>query len=326
MHAFDSAVYKSTGEALFAGEISTIQLNLGLKCNMSCRHCHLEAGPHRAEMMEDETVDAVLALSSEREGILFDITGGAPELHPRLMEIIKALKDRGHRVQVRTNLTILTNTEHLHLIDFYKANEVNLVASLPCYLETNITAQRGEGAYDASIKALNLLNEAGYGEKLPLNLVFNPGGPFLPPAQSDLENAYRKELFERFGINFTSLLTITNMPIGRFMEELDAVGEAESYKKLLSDSFNPRTLDGLMCRRQICINWDGTIRDCDFNHALSIPTAGMAPKNIREFDWSALEGRKIATGNHCFGCTAGSGSSCAGALDSGEAESIPLAI
>ena len=326
MNSFDHAVKASTGGPLHAGEITTVQLNLGLKCNMSCRHCHLEAGPGREEIMADEVVDGVISLASKRKGLLFDITGGAPELHPRLIELITALKSLGHRVQVRTNLTILTSPDYIHLIKFYSDNDVNLVASLPCYLEANITAQRGEGAYDASISALQSLNDSGYGERLPLNLVYNPGGPFLPPSQSALEEAYKSELFERFGITFTSLLTITNMPIGRFMEELESTGEAASYKKLLVDSFNPRNIDALMCRHQICINWDGALRDCDFNHALSIPTSGDAPKHISEVDWKKIEGRKISTGEHCFGCTAGSGSSCAGALDTGDESLKALAI
>jgi radical SAM/Cys-rich protein len=245
-----------------------------------------------------------------------DLTGGAPELNPHFRRFVGALCHEGHTVQVRTNLTVLQEPGMEEMPEFFRENWVHLVASLPCYLKENVCAQRGERVYEKSIAAIRRLNALGYGfhPDLPLNLVYNPGGPFLPPPQSALEEDYRQELGNRFGITFTRLLTITNMPLGRFQIELDRKNQKQYYLQLLRRSFNPKTMDGLMCRYQISIGWDGTLYDCDFNMALRLPVNHGAPDHIRSFRREDLVKRRIVTGEHCFGCTAGAGSSCGGAL------------
>jgi radical SAM/Cys-rich protein len=259
---------------------------------------------------------AVLELACALPGCLVDLTGGAPELHPDFRRFVSALRGAGQAVQVRTNLTVYDEPGQVDTPEFLASQQVRLVASLPCYLDENVAAQRGNGVYTRSIAALRRLNLLGYGRRaeLPLNLVYNPGGPFLPPAQADLEADYRREMQMRHGIEFNRLLTITNMPIGRFLQDLQARGKAVRYRELLHDSFNPRTLDGLMCRRQICVAWDGTLADCDFNHMLGFGLAPGLPTRIDQLDPATLAGRSIVTGDHCFACTAGSGSSCGGAL------------
>jgi radical SAM/Cys-rich protein len=245
-----------------------------------------------------------------------DLTGGAPELNPHFRRFIEALYRRGLAVQVRTNLTILLEPEMTDLPEWFAERRVQLVASLPCYLEENVRAQRGLGVYEKSIEAVRRLNAAGYGRApgLSLNLVYNPGGPFLPPEQSSLEADYRRELGSRFGIAFTQLLTITNMPMGRFRAELRHQNQEDEYLRLLRDSFNPNTLQGLMCRHQVSVGWDGTLYDCDFNLALGYAVNHGAPDHINRFELSSIERRRIVTGEHCFGCSAGHGSSCGGAL------------
>lgn len=247
---------------------------------------------------------------------LVDLTGGAPELNPYFSRFIKTLRQEGYQVQVRTNLTALREPGMEEMPAFFKEYQIKLVASLPCYLEENVCAQRGKGAYEKSIAAIKRLNALGYGSnpELPLNLVYNPGGPFLPPPQSVLEEDYRRELWGRFGINFTHLLTITNMPLGRFRKELNQQNQERHYRALLRKSFNPLTVEGLMCRHQINIGWEGTLYDCDFNLALELPVNHGAPDHIKSFTLEGLRERRIVTGEHCFGCTAGSGSSCMGAL------------
>jgi len=314
MNTFDKAVAEETGELLRSDSIKTIQVNLGLRCNLSCRHCHLQAGPGRNEMMSWETMEAVLALARCLPDVLVDITGGAPELHPSLVPFIEALSGSGHPVQVRTNLTVLQEPEMASLPAFFKEHRIELVASLPCYLDANVTAQRGAGAFERSIASLRRLNGLGYGRDLPLSLVYNPGGAFLPPLQSALEEAYRRELRERHGVVFTRLLTITNMPLGRFLDDLRHEGKDDTYRDLLREAFNPCTVDGLMCRQQICIGWDGRLFDCDFNQALGLSLGEGLPKHVAELDPDILTNRPIVTGEHCFGCTAGAGSSCGGAL------------
>lgn len=247
---------------------------------------------------------------------LIDITGGAPELNPHLRRFIEAARAQLHQVQVRTNLTVLLEPDLETMPEFFRDNRVRLVASLPCYLEENVRAQRGAGAYEKSIEALHKLNAIGYGidPELTLDLVYNPVGPFLPPDQACLEADYRRELGERFGIKFNRLFTIANMPIGRFFDDLARGNRHVRYMQLLKDSFNPQTLEKLMCRHQIDVDWDGTVYDCDFNLALNLPVGDGAPANIKDFDPQRLIGRRIVTGNHCFGCAAGRGSSCGGAL------------
>ena len=266
--------------------------------------------------MEWPVMEIVLEAAKHSHCGLVDLTGGAPELNPHFKPFIKALRKAGHRVQVRTNLTVLQEPEMKDLPEFLKEHQVQLVASLPCYLEENVCAQRGKGVYEKSIAAIKRLNTLGYGSEdgLSLNLVYNPGGTFLSPPQSVLEEDYRRELGHRFGIAFTHLLTITNMPLGRFRTDLFQKGEETNYLNLLRKSFNPHTVAGLMCRHQISIGWDGRLYDCDFNLALGLPVDHGAPDHIKFFRPADLRGRRIVTGEHCFGCTAGAGSSCQGAL------------
>ena len=316
MNNFDQAVREVLGAGLESAVVQTIQVNLGLLCNLSCRHCHVEASPHRNESMTWQTMQSLLRLTEALPEARVDLTGGAPELNPNFRPLLDALLEQGHQVQVRTNLTVFFEAGQGDTPEFLADRGVHLVASLPCYLDDNVDKQRGGGVYKRSVAALRRLNSLGYGRQpgLPLNLVYNPGGAFLPPDQATLEDAYRRELRERFDVEFTRLLTITNMPMGRFLSDLQRDGQDEDYKHLLEDSFNQSTIDGLMCRHQICIAWDGTLSDCDFNSALGLSLAGNLPRHIDQLDPSALEGRPIVTGEHCFGCTAGCGSSCGGAL------------
>ena len=316
MNNFDQVVRDVLGEPLKSATVQTIQVNLGLLCNLSCRHCHVEASPRRHETMTWETMQGVLRLARALPQARVDLTGGAPELNPHFRRLINALRDQNHAVQVRTNLTVFFEAGQGGTPEFMAERGVHLVASLPCYLDENVNRQRGNGVYKRSIAALRRLNSLGYGreQRLPLNLVYNPAGAFLPPDQATLEDAYRRELRERFGVEFTRLLTITNMPMGRFLNDLQRDGKADDYKHLLEDSFNRSTLEGLMCRHQLCIAWDGSLSDCDFNSILGLSLAGGLPKHIDQLDPAVMTDRAIVTGEHCFGCTAGCGSSCGGAL------------
>ena len=290
-------------------------MNVGLRCNQACAHCHLAASPERTEAMTWPTMERVIEAAAAL-GTLVDLTGGAPELNPHFRRLCAALRERGNEVQVRTNLTVLLEPGMEDLPGFFREEGIRLVASMPCYLEENVRAQRGPGAYERSVEAIRCLNAQGYGLEpdLQLNLVHNPGAPALPPGQAALEEDYRRELGARFGIAFTRLLTITNIPLGRFRDDLRRRELEAGYLRLLRESFNARTVQGLMCRRQISVGWDGTLYDCDFNLALGWPVDHGAPTHISRFDPAALSTRRIVTGSHCFGCTAGCGSSCAGAL------------
>lgn len=316
MNSFDDAVRSVQNHELSSAAVNTIQVNLGFVCNLSCRHCHVEATPMRTETMTWETMLSVLQLARALPEARVDLTGGAPELNPHFRPFVDALREQGHAVQVRTNLTVFFEAGQGDTPEFLAERGVSLVASLPCYLDDNVDTQRGSGVYKRSIAALRRLNALGYGQQaeLPLNLVYNPGGAFLPPDQAALEDAYRRQLKDRFGIIFSRLLTITNMPMGRFLNDLQRDGQAEVYKTLLEDSFNQATLEGLMCRHQICVAWDGTLSDCDFNSILGLSLAEGLPSHIDKLDPKNLQGRPIVTGEHCFGCTAGCGSSCGGAL------------
>jgi radical SAM/Cys-rich protein len=317
MNDFEKRISGKSGDGLISQKIDTLQVNLGLRCNQQCGHCHLEAGPFRKEMMEWPIMELILKADKGSRCRLIDLTGGAPELNPHFRHFVKALCQEGFTVQVRTNLTVLLEPGMEDMPDFFRKHQVQLVASLPCYLEENVCAQRGKGVYEKSIKAIRRLNALGYGvseSMLSLNLVYNPGGAFLPPSQEALEKDYRRELGQRFGITFTRLLTLTNMPLGRYRTQLYQKNQKGPYLKLLQESFNPRTLAGLMCRRQISVGWDGTLYDCDFNLALGLPVNHGAPDHIKNFKPEDLRERRIVTGDHCFGCTAGGGSSCGGAL------------
>jgi radical SAM/Cys-rich protein len=295
-------------------DLQTIQINLGFKCNQTCEHCHVKASPTRTEKMSWATMETILSVTSKLPLVFIDITGGAPELHPHIEKFLRCLVEQHHRVQLRTNLTILLEPQYKHFPKLYKELGVELVASLPCYLEEEVRLQRGKGVFEKSIKALQLLNKIGYGttQKLPITLVFNPLEPVLPPEQKALENDYRKYLLEHYNIQFTRLITLTNMPIGRYLYVLK--DKKPQYMTLLKQSFNSQTLTSLMCRHQINIGWDGTLYDCDFNLAASLPMTSKVPHHIQQFDQSVLSTREIMTADHCFGCTAGHGSSCGGAL------------
>jgi radical SAM/Cys-rich protein len=316
MNRFAQAVSLAQGGVLRAVDVSVVQANLGLRCNLQCRHCHVEAAPGRDEFMAWPVMAAIVRLASALPDCLVDLTGGAPELNPEFRRFVTSLRAAGAAVQVRTNLTVFDEPGQADMPEFLAHHQVSLVASLPCYLEDNVTGQRGSGVYSRSIATLLRLNGLGYGSRdgLPLNLVYNPAGPFLPPEQAVLEADYRRELRTRHGIAFNRLLTITNMPIGRFLQDLQARGQASRYQALLHENFNPQTLAGLMCRRQICIAWDGTLADCDFNLALGLDLAPGLSRQVDQLDLALLRNRPIVTGEHCFACTAGSGSSCGGAL------------
>lgn len=316
MNKFDKKIQDSIGEKLLTKNIHTIQVNITLKCNQECTHCHHKAGPEREEMMKWETMERIIEISKDPSIEIIDITGGAPEEHPDLKRFVKGLRDIGKHVMVRTNLTALMKKENRHLAEFFRDNSIELIASLPCYEVAEVDCVRGDGVFDTSIEGLKLLNSLGYGryDDLKLNLVFNPMADFLPPPQGALLAEYKDILKKDHDIDFTSLFTITNMPIGRFWDDLKEKGKDDQYMKLLVDNFNPTTIDALMCRYQISVGWDGTIYDCDFNQALGLGVVQGIPKKISEIKKSGPETRQINTGNHCFGCTAGAGSSCGGAL------------
>ena len=317
MNDFEAQIQKDCGLSLYTSEIRILQVNTGLRCNMHCAHCHLGCGPQREEVMDRETTEHVIEVAQELRPEIVDITGGAPEIHPHFKGFVSGLREDGHNIKVRTNLTALLEKGLEDMIQFLKDHRVQLVASMPCYLEENVCQQRGEGVYEKSVQVLQQLNSIGYGKdpELPLDLVYNPIGPFLPPNQTQLEGDYKKELKQRFGIQFAKLLTITNMPIGRFWESLKTQRKDQEYMQLLLEGFNCQTVDGLMCRHQICVAWDGLLYDCDFNIALHLPVGFGAPNHIKDLNVDLLSSRKIMTGKHCFGCTAGFGSSCGGALD-----------
>jgi radical SAM/Cys-rich protein len=312
---FDARVREATGAPLHAERISTIQVNIGLTCNLACVHCHVSSSPRRKEQMDRETMGHVLRVARETGASVIDITGGAPEMNPHFREFVSAARAAGLEVMVRTNLTILLEAGYDDLPEFFAAQGVHLVASLPCYTRDNVDRQRGEGVYDESIEAMRRLNAIGYGVRpeLPLDLMYNPGGASLPGEQAALEADYRRELADRFGLSFTRLYTITNMVIGRFATQLKREGKLDGYRHLLESTFNADTIAPLMCRHQIDVDWNGAIYDCDFNLALKLPAGNGRPRSIRDFD-AELHRRRIVTGNHCFGCTAGRGSSCGGSL------------
>ena len=312
MNSFEKKITTHLGkDGLFSDTIDVLQVNVGLKCNQRCLHCHLECSPDRPEMMDWSVMEMILKAVETSRCRLVDITGGAPELNPFLKRFVKVLADRGCSVQMRTNLTVLQEPDLVDLPVFFKEHRIQLIASLPCYTQENVCAQRGQGVFEPSIEAIRHLNSLGYGraDSLPLDLVYNPGGPFLPAPQLSLEKDYRQELAKRFGITFTRLRTITNMPLGRFRKELTRQGKIRSYMQLLRESFNPDTVPGLMCRRQVSVGWDGTLYDCDFNLAIGLPVNHGAPDHVRSFTPEALHHRRIMTGEHCFGCTSNAGSS-----------------
>jgi radical SAM/Cys-rich protein len=316
--AFQAVLQQHGISRLAAERIDILQVNLGKRCNMTCRHCHVDAGPDRKEMMSRETVDACLRVI-EAAGIkTLDLTGGAPEMNPHFTTFVATARSLGVQVIDRCNLTILLANGFKEVAGFLADQQVEIVASLPCYLAENADAQRGDGSFEKSIVALRLLNSLGYGRDDPrhiLTLVYNPIGASLPPDQKQLEAAYREELARRYDVYFDRLFAITNMPISRYLEYLIETGEYESYMSKLIESFNPAAAAGVMCRSMISVGWDGTLYDCDFNQMLELPTSPGQPNHIKNFDRKLLSQRPITTGRHCFGCTAAAGSGCLGAID-----------
>jgi radical SAM/Cys-rich protein len=317
MMGFEEKLVQIGCSPLLASGVETLQVNLGKLCNQTCRHCHVDAGPTRTEIMTRETAELVVSALRKYDIPNVDITGGAPELNPNFALLVAESHSLGRRVIDRSNLTVFFVEGRGHLPEFLRDHQVEITASMPCYLEQNVDAQRGKGVHSKSIEALQWLNRLGYGQPgsgLILNLVYNPLGPSLPPPQKQLENDYRRGLGSRFGIVFNNLHTITNMPISRFLTDLERHGNYSRYMDLLVEKFNARTVSGVMCRTLVSVGWDGTLYDCDFNQMLQIPINHGLPRHIRDFDAFLLARREIRTGQHCFGCTAGSGSSCGGAL------------
>jgi radical SAM/Cys-rich protein len=308
-----------------AQELSTLQVNVGKVCNQTCSHCHVDAGPDRRESMSAEVADACVRLLQEMQIGTLDITGGAPEMNPQFRRLVMGARQHGCRVIDRCNLTILVTPGYTDVPEFLAEHQVEIVASLPCYLEANVDKQRGDRVFQRSLEGLRRLNALGYGlpdRGLPLTLVYNPVGPSLPPNQSQLEADYRNQLRSRYGIEFTRLFTITNMPISRFLADLIESGRYEAYMHKLVSAFNPATLDGLMCRSLLSVDWQGRLFDCDFNQMLNLEVAfpsesrscGRTILDLDRETFAALRHRAIVTGKHCFGCTAGAGSSCSGSL------------
>lgn len=317
MITFDEKLAATGHGPLRADCVETLQVNVGKLCNQTCRHCHVDAGPARTEIMTGETAELVIDVLRRYDIPNLDITGGAPELNPHFRYLVREARALGRHVIDRCNLTVFFVAGQERLPEFLRDYQVEVTASLPCYVEENVEFQRGKGVYSKSIEALQRLNRLGYGAPasgLELNLVYNPLGPSLPPPQQGLEDAYRRELGQRFGIVFNRLYTITNMPINRFLLDLTRQGQREHYMELLVEKFNPSTVEGLMCRNLVSVGWDGRLYDCDFNQMLDLALEPGQPQHLRDFNAFVLAHRQVRTGAHCFGCTAGSGSSCGGAL------------
>ncbi|HET6888545.1 MAG TPA: arsenosugar biosynthesis radical SAM (seleno)protein ArsS [Candidatus Udaeobacter sp.] len=309
------------GVNLRRGHPEILQVNVGKVCNLTCVHCHVNAGPKRREIITRQTIDRIMNWLAKSDIPTVDLTGGAPEMIPDFryfVEHVDGLRPR-RKIIDRCNLTILLESGYEDLAQFLATKKVEIVASMPCYSAENVNAQRGEGVFDGSIAALQLLNSLGYGidPKLPLHLVYNPVGAFLPPAQDELEIDYKRELKKHFGIVFNKLYALANLPIGRFASYLRRNDRLAQYMDLLIQTFNPATIDGLMCRNTISVGWRGEVYDCDFNQQLAMQwssNGGSKRLFLWDIDPDQLEGREIMTGNHCFGCTAGAGSSCGGAI------------
>jgi len=320
MHATLPLLVRSDFPALRRRGVDTLQINLGYRCNQSCLHCHVNAGPNRTEEMSRDTIDAVIGfLAASPDLHTLDLTGGAPELNPHFRALVVAARARGVRVIDRCNLTILTEPGQDGLAGFLAAHGVEVVASMPCYLEDNVDRQRGKGTFDASIRGLQQLNALGYGQPgsgLTLNLVYNPQGASLPPPQQALEQDYKQHLAAHFGVVFNQLFTLANMPIQRFGSTLVSKGQFNSYMDLLRSAHREANLDQVMCRNLVSVDWQGYLYDCDFNQQLGLPIAdaGKPRLHLGDIAAGALQDRPIRVADHCFGCTAGQGSSCGGAL------------
>lgn len=312
---FEDALAGAGLYPLYATGIEVMQINVGKLCNQTCKHCHVDAGPDRREVMTRDTAELCIDALRRAQIPTVDITGGAPELNPNFRWLVEQARSLGRHVIDRCNLTVLLLPSQDDLAGFLAANQVEVIASLPYFLQQQADAQRGSGVFTKSIEGIRKLNTLGYGQPdsgLTLNLVYNPVGAFLPPSQASVEADFRRELHKRHGIVFNSLYTITNMPISRFLEFLLRSGNYEKYMDRLASAFNPVAAAGVMCRGMISISWDGTLYDCDFNQMLDMPVNHTAPPHIRDFDAVRLAARRIVTAQHCYGCTAGSGSSCGG--------------
>ena len=319
MHATLPLLKETDFPAIRRGQLETLQVNLGYVCNQQCLHCHVNAGPKRRESMSRENIEQVLDFIDRSAIDKLDLTGGAPELNPHFRYLVEQARAREVQIMDRCNLSILLEPGQEDLAAFLAQNKVEIVASLPCYLKENVDGQRGKGVYDASMAGLKKLNALGYGQAgsgLQLNLVYNPTGPFLPPPQNQLEADYKRELENRFGIHFNQLLTLANMPIQRFGSMLISKGRFNEYMSLLKTAHRDANLQTVMCRSLISINWQGYIYDCDFNQMLDLPlrSSGKSRLHLRELSHEALSGLPIMVAEHCYGCTAGQGSSCGGAL------------
>jgi len=317
---FDSAL-EAVGKPLRRSKPEVLQLNVGKLCNLTCSHCHVNAGPGRKEIVAGETVDAILRWFEKTEIPTLDLTGGTPEMVPDFRRMVKAVRsfDRPRRVIDRLNATIINAPGYEWVAEFLAEQEVEIVASMPCYKPGNVNEQRGEGVFDSSILAFQKLNELGYGRdpRLRLQFVYNPNGAFLPGSQEQLEKDYRREMKACFGIDFDNLYCIANMPVARFAAYLKRNDRLHDYMQLLKDAFNPATVDALMCRNTINVSWQGEVYDCDFNQMLGLGLGGEKESGLLvwELDPKMFERVPIRTGDHCFGCTAGQGSSCGGALE-----------
>lgn len=311
MNQFEKKI-KQNRTRLARTSLQTLQINLGRKCNQACRHCHVDAAPWRTEMMDESTAQRIGDwIRLHRPGIV-DITGGAPEMSEFFRYFVKLSRESKCHVMDRNNLTILEEPGYESLPGFLAENKVEIIASLPCYSAENVNRQRGNGVFEKSIRALKQLNDLGYGDKLLLNLVYNPLGLNLPPSQKALEAEYKEALMRDFGIRFTRLFTITNQPIARFAEDLQRQGKLEEYMDLLLENFNPATLDGLMCRQTLSVGYQGEIFDCDFNQMLGMQIRNGKPLSLWDITPDQLQDYPIQTGNHCLACSAGHGSSCTG--------------
>ncbi len=315
-------LFPSDFPAITRGRIHSVQVNLGYRCNQSCVHCHVDAGPARVEEMSSETVDAVLSFLRVNRPATLDLTGGAPELNLSFRRLVREAAGLDVQVIDRCNLTILEDPGQAGLTEFLAQHQVQVMASLPCYLEENVDAQRGRGVFEASIRGLRRLNAVGYGNGtsgLVLNLVYNPQGPVLPPPQYALEADYKRILGERYGVRFDRLLTLANMPVKRFGSMLQSLGRFGEYLDLLKSAHREENLDEVMCRSLISVDWQGQVYDCDFNQMMGLALEHRGrPLSIRDLAAGALEGRPIRVGEHCYGCTAGQGSGCGGALGASE--------
>jgi len=314
--SFDERLRAHGLGALRRSRLSELQVNVGRRCNQACNHCHVDAGPKRPEVMTWDTMERILDWSRAAGIAAADITGGAPEINPHFRRFVDGFLALGAQVTSRCNLTVLLEPGQEDLASWYAQRRIRLVCSLPCYTPKNVDAQRGDGVFEKSIEALRRLNAAGYGRDaaLALDLVYNPGGAFLPGAQEKLEADYKQRLHEDYGIVFSRLRTLTNLPINRFAHFLERTGQYQSYMQLLEDNFNAATVPGLMCRHLLSVDWRGFVYDCDFNQMLDLPLADGAPRRLWDIRVEELTDQPIAVDSHCFGCTAGAGSSCGGAL------------